>query len=53
MTAQEQRNETRLRLQALARGEDVIYSNRTFTLGLQRSQPGLQRGTHHGRLPRR
>ncbi|MBI1388965.1 MAG: hypothetical protein GC154_11005 [bacterium] len=39
VTIQEQRNETRLRAQALARGEDIIYSNRTFTLGVGNVSP--------------
>ncbi len=44
VTAQEQRNETRLRLQALARGEDIIYSNRTFTLGVSGVSPVYNAG---------
>ncbi len=39
VTAQEQRNETRLRGQALARGEDILYSNRTFTYGYADGSP--------------
>ncbi len=39
VTAQEQRNETRLRNQALARGEDVLYSYRTFTFGYSNNSP--------------
>jgi len=31
VTAQEQRNETRLRNRAILRGEEIIYSRRTFT----------------------
>lgn len=42
--AQEQRNETRLRAQALARGEDILYSNRTFTLGLGSLSPVFNSG---------
>lgn len=37
--AQEQRNETRLRSQAIARGEDILFSRRTFTLGLGQQSP--------------
>lgn len=39
VTAQEQRNETRLRNQALARGEDILFSNRTFNLALGNISP--------------
>ncbi len=39
VTAQEQRNETRLRNRALAHGEDILYSNRTFTTSLGNSSP--------------
>ncbi len=39
VASQEQRNETRLRSRAISRGEDVLYSNRTFTLGLGLSSP--------------
>ena len=35
VTAQEQRNETRLRNRAILRGEEVLYSHRTFTQGYQ------------------
>ncbi|MDP8244959.1 MAG: hypothetical protein P9L94_12810 [Candidatus Hinthialibacter antarcticus] len=39
VTAQEQRNETRLRSQAIARGDDIVFSNRTFTLGVGNLSP--------------
>lgn len=39
VTSQEQRNETRLRAQAIARGDDVVFSNRTFTLGVGNYSP--------------
>ncbi|RJP34170.1 MAG: hypothetical protein C4527_02670 [Candidatus Omnitrophota bacterium] len=39
VASQEQRNETRLRSRAIARGEDVIFSKRTFTLGIDSSSP--------------
>ena len=39
VTAQEQRNETRLRAQAIARGDDIIFSNRSFTLGVGNLSP--------------
>ncbi|HQO34659.1 MAG TPA: hypothetical protein PLG59_08365 [bacterium] len=44
VTAQEQRNETRLRTQALLRGEDVLYSHRTFTLGNRNGYPVYNAG---------
>ncbi len=39
VTAQEQRNETRLRAQAVARGDDIVFSNRSFTLGVGNLSP--------------
>ncbi len=39
VASQEQRNETRLRSRSIAQGEDVLYSNRTFTLGLGSGSP--------------
>ena len=44
VTAQEQRNETRLRTQALLRGEDVLYSHRTFTQGNRNGYPVYNAG---------
>lgn len=41
---QEQRNETRLRAQAVARGEDVLFSNRTFTIGVGDQSPVFNGG---------
>ena len=36
---QEQRNETRLRNRAVAEGNDVVFSKRTFTLGVGQGSP--------------
>lgn len=44
VSAQEQRNETRLRTQALLQGNDVIFSKRTFTLGLGPNSPVFNAG---------
>jgi len=44
VTAQEQRNETRLRTRALLRGEDVLYSHRTFTQGNRNGYPVYNAG---------
>ncbi len=44
VTLQEQRNETRLRSRAMVRGEDVIYSNRTFSLGVGSVSPTYNGG---------
>jgi hypothetical protein len=44
VSSQEQRNETRLLLRALTNGDDVIYSKRTFTLGLGGSSPVFNAG---------
>lgn len=44
VSSQEQRNETRLLLRALSKGDDVLYSKRTFTLGLTGSSPVYNAG---------
>lgn len=44
VTLQEQRNETRLRSRAIARGDDFIYSNRTFDLQVGQSSPVFSGG---------
>ncbi len=44
VAGQELRNETRLRLRAIARGDDVLFTNRTFTLGLGQTSPVFQAG---------
>lgn len=44
VTLQEQRNETRLISRAIARGDDVILSKRTFTLGLGDQSPVFEAG---------
>lgn len=44
VSAQEQRNETRLRSRAILEGNDVVFSNRTFTLGLGPNSPVYNAG---------
>jgi len=44
VTLQEQRNVTRLRMRAMSQGEDVIYSNRSFTLGVGALSPTFNGG---------
>lgn len=44
VTLQEQRNETRLLSRALSAGEDVLYSKRTFTLGVGEQSPVFNAG---------
>lgn len=44
VTLQEQRNETRLRLRAMSQGEDIVFSKRTFSLGLGSSSPTINGG---------
>lgn len=44
VTLQEQRNETRLRMRAMSQGEDIVYSNRTFSLGIGGSSPTVNGG---------
>lgn len=44
VSSQEQRNETRLLLRALTEGDDVLYSKRTFTLGLGGNSPVFSAG---------
>lgn len=42
--SQEQRNETRLRNRALAEGEDILYSNKTFNLNVGQVSPVFSSG---------
>jgi len=44
VSTQEQRNETRLRMRAMAQGEDVLFTNRTFTLGVGDVSPTINGG---------
>lgn len=44
VTAQEQRNETRLRHQAMMHGEDILYSKKTFDIGVGQSSPVYNAG---------
>lgn len=44
VTLQEQRNETRLRLRALSQGEDIVYSQRTFNLGIGQNSATVSSG---------
>lgn len=44
VSSQEQRNETRLLLRALTEGDDVLYSKRTFTLGVGNNSPVFNAG---------
>lgn len=44
VTLQEQRNETRLRMRAMSQGEDIIFSQRTFSLGLGSNSPTVNGG---------
>ena len=44
VTAQEQRNETRLRSRAVVLGEDIIYSRITFDVGVGNSSPVYNAG---------
>lgn len=44
VTAQEQRNETRLRSRAIVSGEDILYSRVTFDVGVSISSPVYNAG---------
>ncbi len=44
VSTQEQRNETRLRMRAMAQGEDVLFTKRTFTLGVGDVSPTINGG---------
>jgi len=44
VTAQEQRNETRLRSRAIISGQDILYSKRTFTLSYGDGSPVYNAG---------
>lgn len=44
VSAQEQRNEVRLRTQALLKGDDILFTKRTFTLGLGPNSPVFNAG---------
>jgi len=44
VAGQELRNETRLRQRALVRGDDVLFTNRTFTLSVGQTSPVFQAG---------